>query len=134
MANGTLKVENIQTSSGSGTITLGQSGETVTIPTGTTVSGLMSNTPAFHVNTASTSLSNATHTTIPFTTEESVVELFAQSIIQGKSDPNLEDILQALLEDDIRSVKQNIPIQWVWPWWMNEQKSHYLLAELPKIE
>ena len=70
MANGTLKVENIQTSSGSGTITLGQSGETVTIPTGTTVSGLMSNTPAFHVNTASTSLSNATHTTIPFTTED----------------------------------------------------------------
>ena len=31
MANGTLKVENIQTSSGSGTITLGQSGETVNI-------------------------------------------------------------------------------------------------------
>ena len=30
MANGTLKVENIQTSSGSGTITLGQSGETIT--------------------------------------------------------------------------------------------------------
>ena len=30
MANGTLKVSNIQTSSGSGTITLGQSGETIT--------------------------------------------------------------------------------------------------------
>ena len=30
MANGTLKVSNIQTSSGSGTITIGQSGETVT--------------------------------------------------------------------------------------------------------
>ena len=29
MANGTLKVSNIQTSSGSGTITIGQSGETV---------------------------------------------------------------------------------------------------------
>ena len=29
MANGTLKVSNIQTSSGSGTITLGQSGETI---------------------------------------------------------------------------------------------------------
>jgi len=36
MANGTLKVSNIQTSSGSGTITLGQSGETVTIPSGCT--------------------------------------------------------------------------------------------------
>ena len=38
MANGTLKVSNIQTSSGSGTITLGQSGETVTIPSGCTIS------------------------------------------------------------------------------------------------
>jgi hypothetical protein len=37
MANGTLKVSNIQTSSGSGTITLGQSGETVTIPSGCTI-------------------------------------------------------------------------------------------------
>ena len=62
MANGTLKVENIQTSSGTGTVSIGQSGETVTIPTtitlgksgetvsiptGTTVSGAMSNKPAF---------------------------------------------------------------------------------------
>lgn len=31
MANGTLKVQNIETSSGSGTITLGQSGETITL-------------------------------------------------------------------------------------------------------
>jgi hypothetical protein len=31
MANGTLKVSNIQTSSGSGTITIGQSGETVNV-------------------------------------------------------------------------------------------------------
>jgi len=37
MANGTLKVSNIETSSGSGTITLGQSGETVTIPSGCTI-------------------------------------------------------------------------------------------------
>jgi hypothetical protein len=37
MANGTLKVENIQTSSGSGTITLGQSGETITVPSGATL-------------------------------------------------------------------------------------------------
>jgi len=47
MADGTLKVGTITTSSGSGTITIGQSGETVTIPSGATVSGAMSNTPAF---------------------------------------------------------------------------------------
>lgn len=40
MANGTLKVSNIQTSSGTGTITLGQSGETVTVPSGVTMSGM----------------------------------------------------------------------------------------------
>jgi len=38
MANGTLKVSNIETSSGSGTITLGQSGETISIPSGATIS------------------------------------------------------------------------------------------------
>ena len=55
MANGTLKVSNIQTSSGSGTITIGQSGETVNIPSGTTVSGAGANTPAFsaYINAAS---------------------------------------------------------------------------------
>ena len=37
MANGTLKVSNIQTSSGSGTITIGQSGETISIPSGCTL-------------------------------------------------------------------------------------------------
>jgi hypothetical protein len=37
MANGTLKVSNIQTSSGSGTITIGQSGETISIPSGATI-------------------------------------------------------------------------------------------------
>ena len=37
MADGILKVGTITTSSGSGTITLGQSGETVTIPSGATI-------------------------------------------------------------------------------------------------
>ena len=37
MADGTLKVGTITTSSGSGTITLGQSGETITIPSGATI-------------------------------------------------------------------------------------------------
>ena len=45
MANGTLKVQNIQTSSGSGTITLGQSGEIVAFGSGVTSKF---NQPAFH--------------------------------------------------------------------------------------
>jgi len=36
MADGTLKVGTITTSSGSGTITLGQSGETISVPSGAT--------------------------------------------------------------------------------------------------
>ena len=55
MANGTLKVSNIETSSGSGTITLGQSGETISIPSGCTIAnsgtatgfGGGTNTPSF---------------------------------------------------------------------------------------
>tara|TARA_Y100001938_G_C8059488_1_gene416353 strand:+ start:205 stop:864 length:660 start_codon:yes stop_codon:yes gene_type:complete len=37
MADGILKVGQIQTSSGSGTITIGQSGETISVPTGATI-------------------------------------------------------------------------------------------------
>ena len=47
MANGTLKVENIQTSSGSGTITLGQSGETLALGSGVTSKF---NQPAFQAS------------------------------------------------------------------------------------
>ena len=48
MADGTLKVGQITTSSGSGTITLGQSGETVDMANGTiTLNSSMKNTPAF---------------------------------------------------------------------------------------
>ena len=56
MADGILKVGTITTSSGSGTITLGQSGETITIPSGATVNMSSAtqtgvggaNTPAFY--------------------------------------------------------------------------------------
>ena len=53
---GTLKTTNIQTITGSGTLTLGTSGETVTIPSGVTmtnngsVSGTSTNYPAFGLN------------------------------------------------------------------------------------
>ena len=71
MADGTLKVGTITTSSGSGTITLGQSGETITIPSGATVSGAMSNTPAFSAYlTSDQTLTDATATKIQFTGEE----------------------------------------------------------------
>ena len=48
MANGTLKVSNIQTSSGSGTITIGQSGESD--PVSGTPSGEIAMTPSFLVS------------------------------------------------------------------------------------
>tara|TARA_R100001591_G_scaffold18675_1_gene25414 strand:+ start:92 stop:643 length:552 start_codon:yes stop_codon:yes gene_type:complete len=55
MANGTLKVSNIETSSGSGTITIGQSGETITIPSGATQTGIGgNNTPAFNAESTGT--------------------------------------------------------------------------------
>jgi hypothetical protein len=75
MADGTLKVGTITTSSGSGTITLGQSGETISVPSGATFSataGTMSgqNYPAFEVNLGSDqSISSNTNTKVEFDTE-----------------------------------------------------------------
>ena len=79
MANGTLKVSNIETSSGSGTITLGQSGETISVPSGatldmssatTTLSSSMKMTPAFHAyNNADQNISASTLTQVIFNTE-----------------------------------------------------------------
>ena len=72
MANGTLKVSNIETSSGSGTITLGQSGETVDFSNATTtLNSAMKNTPAFRVTNASVqSIPNNTWTKVTFDTED----------------------------------------------------------------
>jgi len=78
MANGTLKVSNIQTSSGSGTITLGQSGETISVPSGVTFtnSGTATgfggnNTPMFLVSGGSgnQTISHASGTTIVYNQE-----------------------------------------------------------------
>ena len=67
MANGTLKVENIQTSSGSGTITIGQSGETVAFGSGVTSK---MNQPAFEAQVTSTqSLSDLVYTKVEFDDE-----------------------------------------------------------------
>jgi hypothetical protein len=71
MANGTLKVSNIQTSSGSGTITLGQSGETVDMSNGTiTLNNTMKATPAFEAYLSSNQdTSNTTYDKIDCDTE-----------------------------------------------------------------
>jgi|TARA_E500000318_G_scaffold97062_1_gene97734 hypothetical protein len=71
MANGTLKVSNIQTSSGSGTITLGQSGETIALGSGATATGFGSDsTPAFRATmSADQSISNESFTKGAFNTE-----------------------------------------------------------------
>ena len=72
MADGTLKVGTITTSSGSGTITIGQSGETVSFPTGVNLSGNgITNTPAFLATlTSLQSISQNVWTKIEFNTKE----------------------------------------------------------------
>jgi len=71
MADGTLKVGTITTSSGSGTITLGQSGDTITIPSGATVAGAMANTPSFSVYASGeTTCSSGAYTVIQYNTKE----------------------------------------------------------------
>jgi hypothetical protein len=71
MANGTLKVSNIQTSSGSGTITIGQSGETVALGSGASQT-LAVNTPAFqgYYSSSYQTVSDNTATKLTINTEE----------------------------------------------------------------
>jgi hypothetical protein len=75
---GTIKTTNIETITGSGTLTLGQSGETVSIPSGATldlsnatqtgVGGV--NTPAFSVYmTSGQSVTSSTYTKVQFDAE-----------------------------------------------------------------
>ena len=71
MADGILKVGTITTSSGSGTVTLGQSGDTITVPSGATVAGAMANTPSFSVSASGeTTCSSGAYTVIQYNTKE----------------------------------------------------------------
>ena len=78
MADGTLKVGTITTSSGSGTITIGQSGETITIPSGATITnsgtatGFGESGPAFYAKATegNTSFTASTVVKIPYTQEQ----------------------------------------------------------------
>jgi len=70
MANGTLKVQNIETSSGSGTITLGQSGETIALGSGVTND---SNKPYIYVQRSTNDTVSAdTNTLIKF--DEKIID------------------------------------------------------------
>ena len=73
----TLKVDEILKRTGTGTITIGQSGDTISIPSGTTLNSAgtntlegIANTPAFFVAlTTNVTISDNTITKIPFATE-----------------------------------------------------------------
>lgn len=67
---GTIKATNIEPIADNGTVTLGSSGDTITVPTGVTVGGGMSNTPAFFAYlSANQTISGATTTKIQINTE-----------------------------------------------------------------
>jgi len=84
MANGTLKVQNIETSSGSGTITLGQSGETLALGA-SSVSGfgkvgqVVQSVIATTQNTTSTSYvtSNLSASITPSTTSSKILVILS---------------------------------------------------------
>ena len=67
---GTIKATNIEPIADNGTVTLGSSGDTFTVPTGVTVAGAMANTPSFRATLSSAqTISNATWTKVTFDTE-----------------------------------------------------------------
>ena len=66
----TLKVDEILKRTGTGTITIGQSGDTIDFPTGTTISGSAANAPAFNVfKDSATSVADTTFTQLVFNQE-----------------------------------------------------------------
>ena len=68
---GTIKTTNIEPIADNGTVTLGSSGDTFTVPSGVTVAGAMANTPAFVAyKTSSQSVANTTFTKITFEAEQ----------------------------------------------------------------
>ena len=67
---GTIKATNIEPIADNGTVTLGSSGDTITVPTGVTVGGGMANTPAFYAYLSSTqSVTNGANTKVQINTE-----------------------------------------------------------------
>ena len=101
MADGTLKVGTITTSSGSGTITLGQSGETITVPSGVTMSGmgkvLQVVTDVFSTETGTTSTSYVTvsgfaATITPSSTSSKILVLCSASSYINAADAYLGTI------------------------------------------
>ena len=67
----TLKVDTILKRTGTGTITLGQSGDTIDFPTGTTISGAGANTPSFSAKlSGNQSISASSYTKLAFASEE----------------------------------------------------------------
>tara|TARA_R110002020_G_scaffold473995_1_gene704207 strand:- start:31 stop:570 length:540 start_codon:yes stop_codon:yes gene_type:complete len=68
---GTIKTTNIEPIADNGTVTLGSSGDTFTVPSGVTVAGAMANTPAFRVYLNSNqTISQSTTTKINFDAED----------------------------------------------------------------
>ena len=68
---GTIKATNIEPIADNGTVTLGSSGDTITVPTGVTVGGGMSNTPNFGArSTSGITAATGTFTKITFNIEQ----------------------------------------------------------------
>jgi hypothetical protein len=68
---GTIKTTNIEPIANNGTVTLGSSGDTFTVPSGVTVAGAMANTPSFYAKlSASQSISSGSWTKINLNAEE----------------------------------------------------------------
>ena len=64
---GTIKTTNIEPIADNGTVTLGSSGDTITVPTGVTVAGAMANTPYFRAYSGSVqSIPDASATKVNF--------------------------------------------------------------------
>jgi hypothetical protein len=67
---GTIKTTNIEPIANNGTVTLGSSGDTFTVPSGVTISGGLANTPSFRAYMgAAQTINDVTNTVVAYNTE-----------------------------------------------------------------
>ncbi len=90
MADGTLKVGTITTSSGSGTITLGQSGETISLPSGVTTSGNFNNLVLLNSQTVTTAVSTVAFDNTYFTDDYEYYRLMFYRVMPSTGSSSLQ--------------------------------------------
>jgi YD repeat-containing protein len=71
---------------------------------------------------------------LPLRIENHIVKMYAQKILWGQADPLPDEFARLLIQHEVGDFEPFEGAIQPRPWWMNQRKSHPVLAELPRIE